>query len=242
MTAQANDRVPDARRERAMVIVAHPDDADHACAGTVAKWVREGLELTLVVITDGGKGSDNPVLTPERLIPIRLAEQRAAASCLGVRDVVFLMYEDGALEDTPALRRDLVRLIRERRPDRLICLDPTSRWLGRGYLNHPDHIAGGSAALAAVFPLARNRSSFRELLALGLEPHRVHEVYLTGTSSPDTWIDVGDTLDLKIQALQQHRSQVDGAAVGEMLRERARRCAQGHGMEYAEDFRYFELA
>lgn len=224
-----------------MVIVAHPDDADFLAAGTMAKWAREGIEVTLVVITDGSKGSDDPEMSPERLVKIREEEQRAAAATLGVRDVVFLGYEDGALQDNTSVRHDLTRLIRQYRPSRVICMDPTVRWHGSGYINHPDHIAGANAALAAVSLLARNRPSFPDLAAAGLEPHKVKHLYLGSTATPDHWVDIGETIDLKVQALRQHRSQLDGHDVEPMIREWAARDAEGHGMQYAESFKLFTL-
>ena len=226
---------------RAMVIMAHPDDGDFIAAGTMAKWAKEGWEVVLVVVTDGSRGSEDPNLTPEKLREIREAEQRAAAKTLGVSDVVFLGYEDGALEDSTSVRRDLVRLIRQHRPLRVIAQDPTHRWSGQSYINHPDHMAAGNAALVAVYPLARNRPSFRELLAEGLEPFSVPELYLAGTSVPDCWIDVGDTLELKVAALREHRSQIGDWDVEAQMKEWAHGTADGHDMEYAESFKYFKL-
>jgi LmbE family N-acetylglucosaminyl deacetylase len=240
MTDLQQGREPQ-RPERALVIVAHPDDADFLASGTMARWAREGVDVILVVITDGSKGSEDPDMTRDRLVAIREAEQRAAAACLGARDVVFLGYEDGALVDDMALRRDLTRLIRQYRPERVVCMDPTVRWFGSGYINHPDHIAGASAALAAISLLSRNRPSFPELAAAGLLPHKAKYLYLGSTATPDTWIDIGDTIDLKVQALRQHKSQLNGDEIEPMIREWARRDAEGHGMEYAESFRLFKL-
>lgn len=240
-TKQQADQVAPQPGERAMVIVAHPDDADFVAAGTMARWAREGKEVILVVITDGSKGSDDPNMSPELLVPLREAEQRAAAARLGVAEVVFLGYEDGVLEDTLALRRDLTRVIRRYRPSRAICMDPTMRWSGQGYINHPDHIAGADAALAAIYPLARNRGSFRDLLEEGLEPHKVEHVYVAATGSPDCWIDIADTIDLKVEALRMHASQVDGEQVESMIRAWAKEDGERHGMAYAESFKYFRL-
>jgi len=239
MTTSENAR--GSAQQLALVVVAHPDDADFMAAGTMAKWVREGVEVVLVVITDGSKGSEDPEMTRQRLVQIRQAEQRSAARRLGVREVAFLGYEDGVLEDTLALRRDLTRVIRLYRPDRMICMDPTVRWFGSGYINHPDHIAAANAALAAVSLLARNRPSFPELLAEGLEPHKVPLLYLGSTATPDHWVDISSTIDLKIQALREHRSQLNGDEIEPMIREWARRDAAGHDMEYAESYKLFKL-
>jgi LmbE family N-acetylglucosaminyl deacetylase len=224
--------------ERAMAIYAHPDDADFMCAGTMARWARQGAEVILVIITDGSKGSDDPDLTRDRLIRMRMEEQRAAAKCVGVKEVVFLGFEDGALFDSTPVRRDLTRVIRQYKPDTVLCGDPTGRFFGKGYINHPDHVAAANAALAAVYPLARNRPSFPELLALGLEPHTVKHLFLTGTNAANVWIDVSETIDQKVAALQQHMSQVPPEEVGKWVREWAKRDGVGHGFEYAESFRY----
>jgi LmbE family N-acetylglucosaminyl deacetylase len=233
-----DEPVPPDRPERAMAIFAHPDDADFTCAGTIARWTRQGTEVVLVVITDGSKGSDDPDLTRDRLIKMRMQEQQHAAELLGVKEVVFLGYEDGALYDTIPVRRDLTRLIRQHKPDAVLCGDPTSRFGGKRYINHPDHVAAANAALAAVYPLARNRPSFPELLALGLEPHTVKHVYLSGSSDADLWIDVSETIDQKVAALQQHLSQVPPDEVGKWVRAWAKRDGADHGYEYAESFRY----
>lgn len=225
----------------AMVLVPHPDDADFVCAGTMAAWTEAGWQVVLVVITDGSKGTADPDMTPERIIPIRKAEQTQAAAQLGVTEVVFLGHEDGMLQDSNDLRRDLVRQLRLHRPSRVICMDPTMRYGGDGYVNHPDHVAAGNAALAAVSLLARNRPSFRSLLAEGLEPHTVPELYIGATDQPNHWVDVTATIDRKIAALGEHRSQLDPEQVAGMVREWARRDAEGHGCEYAESYRLMRL-
>jgi LmbE family N-acetylglucosaminyl deacetylase len=227
-------------RKRVLVIFAHPDDAEFSVGGTVALWARKGWEIYYLVLTDGSKGTSDPNLTPTQLAAIRREEQWAAARTLGVTRVDFLDYEDGALVPDLNLRRDIVRGIRKYRPDIVVCPDPTRRFAGRHYINHPDHIAAGEAALAAIYPSSRDRLSFPELLVEGLQPHKVAEVYLSNPQEPDTWIDIGDTIDVKIAALRQHRSQV-GEDVEEWVRRRAREAAEGHAMEYAELFRYFQL-
>jgi LmbE family N-acetylglucosaminyl deacetylase len=227
--------------ERVMVITAHPDDAEFTVAGTVAKWAREGKSVIYVICTDGSRGSNDPKVRPEKLVGIRKAEQEAAARVLGVDEVVYLGYEDGSLEPTLALRRDLTREIRRYRPDIVVCPDPTFRY-SDGYLNHPDHRAAGDAALDAVFPSARTRYIFPELLAEGLEPHKVREVYIRGSTSPNLWVDISDTMELKIAALKEHESQV-GRSQGweERVRERAKGEAEGRDMDYAESFKRIVL-
>jgi LmbE family N-acetylglucosaminyl deacetylase len=226
---------------RAMVVFAHPDDAEFGCGGTVAKWTNEGIEFVYVVATDGSKGSADPDLSSERLIALRRAEQRDAAAVLGVRDVVFLDYADGYLEHTLALRKDIARAIRQYRPECLITMTPYRSFSVSTSVNHPDHLAVGDAALAAVYPTARDRLTFPELLAEGFEPHVVREVYVMGTDTPDTWIDIEQTLDRKIEALLKHSSQIRLPDSLERVRDRARETAQGQGMQYAECFKKFIL-
>ena len=224
--------------ERVMVITAHPDDAEFTVAGTVARWVREGVTVIYVICTDGSRGSNDPKVRPEHLVAVRRVEQEAAARILGVEGVVFLGYEDGSLEPTLALRRDLSREIRRYRPDIVVCPDPTVRYYGDSYLNHPDHRAAGDAALDAVFPSACTRYIFPELLAEGLEPHKVREVYIRGALSPNLWVDISDTMELKVAALKEHESQV-GCSHGweERVRARDQQAAEGQDMTHAEPFR-----
>jgi LmbE family N-acetylglucosaminyl deacetylase len=224
---------------RAMVVVAHPGDAEFGCGGTVARWVSEGVKLAYVVATDGSKGSADQAMSPERLITLRRQEQRRAADVLGVTDVVFLDNPDGYLEHTLALRKDIARAIRQFRPERLITMTPYWSFSLGGSVNHPDHLAVGDAALAAVYPSARDRLTFPELLAEGLEPHVVREVYVMGSESPDTWVDIEQALDKKIEALVQHSSQIRSPETFDQVHNRARETAQDHDLQYAECFRKF---
>jgi LmbE family N-acetylglucosaminyl deacetylase len=227
---------------RAMVISAHPDDIEFVVAGTAAKWAQAGTNVRYVVVTSGDAGSHQPGITREELAGIREREQRAAAQVAGVDDVVFLGYPDGEVEPTLALRRDLVREIRRFKPDTVICYDPTRLFMGDRYINHPDHRAVGQAALDAIAPAAAMPLVFSELREEGLEPHRVREILVTSTLEPDTWIDITDTIDLKIEALRQHASQFpDGWDPEEMLREWASESGKQVGVPYAETFRRFIL-
>jgi len=236
------------RVERVMVIMAHPDDPEFGAGGTVAKWVREGKEIVYVLVTSGDKGSSDPEMTPQRLIEIREAEQRAAARKLGVREVVFLGYRDGEVEPTLALRRDLTREIRRWRPDAVITMNPATYYVDGRYINHPDHRAVGEAALAAIFPTARDPLNFPEHRAAGLEPHKVRQVYLTISPDADAFIDITDTIEDKIAALREHRSQFENfEQLAQRVRERAAETAK-HARElgfdvreYAEAFKYIEL-
>ena len=227
-----------------MVIVAHPDDAEYGCAGTVAKWASEGKEIIYVLCTSGDKGTGDVNVSPAALAEVRREEQENACRVLGVSEVVFLGYEDGVLTNTIGLRRDIVRQIRQFRPDAVICQDPTSRWSAQQYINHPDHRAAGDAALDAVYPSARDPHVFSELRAEGLEPHKVREVYIMSRDSAEVWIDISKTIDRKIAALLEHKSQMRGRPNEEIenrIREGAKGAVDGHDMEYAETFKYIKL-
>lgn len=228
--------VEEATPPSVMVVVAHPDDAEFMVAGSVARWAAAGSAVTYVVITKGDKGSDDPEMTPSRLTRIREAEQRAAGAILGVQEFVFMGYADGYLEHTLELRRDLARLIRRIRPHTVVCFDPTNRFLGDNYVNHPDHRASGDATVDAVFPTARDRLTFPELLADGLEPHKVSELWLGGTASANVWVDIAPTIELKKRALLAHTSQIPPEAAG-FAEQMARLAADGQDLEFAESFR-----
>ncbi len=234
---------PEPALKHIAVIVAHPDDAEFLCAGTVARWTSEGHLVTYVLLTSGDKGSSDPDVTPEQLVATREAEQRNACEALGVEDVVFLKYNDATLVPDLALRKELVRVIRRLKPDVVICQDPTVPWVGQNYLNHPDHRAAGQATLDAVYPAARDRMTYPDLLEQGLEPHKVREVYLGGAKYPDVWIDITDYIPAKLESLRRHVSQMGDWDPEEMIRQWAKEEADqhpGHG-EYLEGFKYFEL-
>jgi LmbE family N-acetylglucosaminyl deacetylase len=226
-----------------MVVVAHADDAEYGCSGTVSKWCKEGMEVVYVLCTDGSKGSSDPEMTPERLVEIRRQEQLAAAKVLGVKDVIFLGYADSMLQPTLELRRAIAGEIRRHKPDILICQSPVRSLNGTGYIGHPDHMAAGEAALSAVFPTARDRMTFPELLEEGLEPHKVREVLVMDHGEEaDKWIDVSDTIDIATEALKQHVSQVGDNHEGDgWMREWRQRTGQHHGMKYAEAFKHFHF-
>lgn len=221
---------------KVVVIAAHPDDIEFGVAGSVARWVGEGAQVTYCVVTDGSAGSNAPNADLVRLVAQRQEEQRAAATILGVQDVRFLGYRDGSLQPTLELRRDLTRLIREVRPDRVVCQDPTTVFAGDGYINHPDHRAAGEAAIYAVFPSAETRPIFPELLAEGYEPHHVDELYLNLTLQPNTYIDITETMEQKLESLLCHASQVDAEAAA-WIRSRNAEMGQEVGYGYAEAFR-----
>jgi len=229
---------------RAMSIHAHPDDQEFTVGGTLAKWARAGTAIVTVCITRGTGGSNKFTpkdMTRQALGPIRETEQRNACRVLGVTDTWFLDYEDGMLQATIALRRDLARLIRSFRPDAVLCGDPTVRYYGSTYLNHPDHRAAADAALDAVFPSAGTRLIFPELLTEGLEPHEVREVYIHGAERSDTYVDISTTLDVKLAALREHRSQMGEWDPKDFIVEWAKEQGVRAGLEAAESYRRMVL-
>jgi LmbE family N-acetylglucosaminyl deacetylase len=227
---------------RILCISAHPDDNEFTIAGSVARWAREGRDVVFCLVTTGGSGTNEHTPDNTGLIPIRESESWDAAKILGVKDIVFLGYQDGVVEPTIGLRRDLTRVIRRVRPHVVVCGDPTMRWYGSEYLNHPDHRAVASAALDAIFPSSETRVIFQELLAEGLEPHKVKEVFISGALHDDIYIDITDTLGLKCQALKAHVSQVGkGEWVDKLLRAWALRDGKEVGVKHAEGFKRMAL-
>lgn len=233
--------------KRAMIVIAHPDDGEYMAAGTLAKWAREGAEVIYVLCTSGDKGTSDPEISPQELAVIREREQRNAAAVVGAKDVVFLRYEDGFLQNTMELRKDIVREIRRHQPDIVVCQDPTMRYVG-SYINHPDHRAAGDATLDAVFPSARDYHVYPDLIAEGLMPHKALEVYMGafGNDNANVWVDITDTIDTKIAALMEHKSQVgdDPERLENMKRrihEGAAQMGAAHAMGPAEGFRYIKL-
>jgi LmbE family N-acetylglucosaminyl deacetylase len=222
--------------ERALVVVSHPDDAEFGAAATIAALTGAGVRVDYVVTTDGGKGTDDPSVTPEQLSATRVAEQRAAADILGVSDIVHLGYPDGYLTPSLELRRDITRQIRRHRPDLVITQNPTRRLDHNPFIGHPDHLATGEATLASVYPAARDHLNFPELWRdEGLEPWKVRQVLLTGVEQPNIWIDVAETFDTAVRAIRAHASQV-GDDVEERVRERARLVGEPQGIGLAQAF------
>ena len=220
--------------ERVMVVTAHPDDSEFGAAGTVAKFVRDGCEVTFVIVTNGSKGSSDRSMTADRLVRIREEEQRNAARTLGVERVLFLGYEDGEVEDTRDLRRDVSREIRRWRPDLVICQNP-NRTSNLG-ASHRDHRTVGGVVIDCVYPLARDHLAFPELMP-EYAPHKVGEVYVMQWEHPETIVDITDVMDLKLKALACHASQfADFAAVEARVRERSGSLGAAKGYAYAEAF------
>ena len=231
----------DRNNKRAMVVVAHADDAEWGCAGTVAQWCSSGWEVVYVLCTDGSKGTEDPNVTSEELVAMRQREQMDAGKLLGLHHIVFLNYEDSMLEPSLDLRRDIVRQIRFYKPEILICLSPIRRLDGTGYFGHPDHLASGEAALSAVFPSARDRLTYPELLEEGLEPHKVSEVWIMGHDDDDKFVDVTDYIEVAVSALKSHSSQIVGEDVGQQLIDWRHRTGKKVGFTYAESFKRFNI-
>jgi LmbE family N-acetylglucosaminyl deacetylase len=235
----------DADIKRILVIAAHPDDVDFSSAGTIARWTTEGREVIYCIVTDGDAGGSDPGISRSDMATIRQAEQTAAADQVGVHDLRFLGYPDGRVEATLELRRDLARVIRQVRPQRVVCPSPERNYFRLG-IGHPDHRAVGSAALDAVYPDARNPFAFPELLAdEGLEAWVVPEVWISGGPASAHYVDVTETFPQKIAALQAHGSQVgqrDG--LEGFLRERMARLAEQGGLpegRLAEAFQVIDV-
>ncbi len=226
--------------ESALVIMAHPDDIEYTCAGTIARWVKGGTRVGYVLCTSGDVGIDQPGMTRTRAAEIREAETRNAAAVIGVHDVTFLREPDGLLEATLQLRKKLVREMRRFRPEVVLCSDPTILWAGDDYINHPDHRAAGQAALDAVFPAAGQPNLFEELEAEGLKAHKVRKVYVSGWGQTGLFVNIDETIGLKIDALREHKSQMHSDPA-EHVRTWAAERARGKEMDYAESFRVVTL-
>jgi LmbE family N-acetylglucosaminyl deacetylase len=230
------DTAPEGGR-RALVVAAHPDDADFGAAGTAYLWSRLGWEFYYLVCTNGAKGSDDASLTSVQLVEMRRQEQRDAAALLGVRDVFFLDYEDGELTPSRALLGDVVGHIRRLRPDAVFTHDPESIIVRDSFINHSDHRTTGTVAVDAVYPAARDRLNFPEQVAAGLQPHKVSALYIWGSERANFEVDITEVFDRKLEALRAHKSQF-GPDFIDSLRERWR-AADGR---YVEAFRRVLLA
>lgn len=224
--------------ERAMFIFAHPDDIEFGVAGTAAKWIKYGSEVTYIVLTDGNIGSHDEDMTAEKLAEIRRYEQTEAAKVVGA-NCIFMGEPDGLLQPTPELRKKLVRLIRKHKPNVVVCGDPNFYYRD-GYINHPDHRNAGQAALEAVFPSADSPLLFPELIDEGYLPHKVNYVYISfGRREANLYIDIAETIDLKIEALKKHKSQLKDWDPTERMKEWSSQTGKEVGYKYAEG--YFKI-
>lgn len=239
-----DENFQDYEPKRILAIGAHPDDIDFGASASLALWAKNGAEIYYLVITDGCKGTSDHEISSEELIKMRRYEQRAAAKVLGVKDVHFLNYRDGELEVDHKLKKDIVRAIREVRPDTVITMDPTLVYsVKRGFVNHPDHRAAGQATLDAVYPLARDHLEYPELLEEGLQPHKALHILLINLDEHNYTVDVTDTFDLKLAALSKHASQIgDINSTFESLRHWSSELGKSVGYEYAEGFIRIDLS
>ena len=236
---------PERDVDRVLVITAHPDDVDFGAGGTVASWTESGIDVTYCIVTDGDAGGFDPAVPRSEIGGIRRAEQTAAAAELGVSELVFLGYPDGQLEVSMGLRRDLARVIRTVRPQRVLCHTP-ERTYDSVYGSHPDHLAVGEAALCAVYPDARNPFAHPELAAEGHLEWTVSEVWMMAAGHGPTFVDITGTFPRKVAALRRHASQLtDPAGIEERMRQWGSAQAEGAGLSgdrLAEGFRVLATA
>ena len=225
----------------AMAIVAHPDDIEFSCVGTLSRWAKAGARICYVLCTSGDVGIDEPGMTREKAVKIREAEQREAARLAGVSEVVFLGEPDGMLQPTIELRKKIVREIRRFRPEVVVTGDPTIVWAGDTYINHPDHRAAATVALDATFPAAGQPNLFQEFEEEGYLAHKPRKVYVTSWGDADLFVNIEDTIEIKIAALRAHVSQMKDWDPEERIRQWAAERGKGKEMAYAEGFRVVTL-
>jgi len=218
-------------------IAAHPDDLDVGAGGTMATFAANGADVHYLILTDGGKGSDDRSMTSEQLTAIRHEEQQKALKIVGGKTITFLDYPDGELEVTLALKEQIAKTIRTIKPDVVITMDPSVPYVAeRGIINHPDHRAAGQATLDAVFPLARDWLSFPALHEAGYEPHKTPTLLMINFSHNNFYIDISDTIDTKIDALAAHASQFGARDTLSWVRDMAAQSGTASGHDYAEGF------
>lgn len=228
-----------AQRKSFLVVTPHPDDAEGAAGGTIARWIDEGYEAVYVVCTNGDKGSNDPEMTSERLAKLREQEQREAARLLGVKELIFLGHPDGFLPQSTPFLEQVTRAIRQYRPEKVMTCDPYIQ-----YVAHHDHRVAGMVVLEAVFPVARDHLYFPEHKAAGLLPYRVSEVYLWGSSEPNEFTDITRTMERKLDAILCHQSQVGHhpqMVLRQRFKERSRMIGEPHKMALAESFHRIEF-
>ena len=194
--------------QRALVIMAHPDDPDFTCAGTVIQMARQGMEVTYMILTNGDKGNHNPEITRNQLVAMRKIEQRAAADLCGVKAVLFMGEEDGFLRPTRSIRKRVTREIRRIRPELIVCPHPDRYLVGDAYINHPDHRNAGLVALEAIFPAADNPMFYPDMMDEGYLPHKITSLYVAGHDEPNVKVDITDDVELKVRAILCHVTQI----------------------------------
>lgn len=225
-----------------LIILAHPDDPEFFCGGTIARWTAAGHEIHYLLFTRGDKGSNEPDMKPENLMEIREIEQRAAADVLGVKTISYLDKQDGYVTSDLETRKSLVGYIRKLKPNIIVTSDPANLFTRDGHINHPDHRSVGKQVIDAIFPAVGNRLFFSELLDAKLEPHKVDELWLSIPNEANTVIDVSDTWELKLQALTKHASQIGDASafMGRMKLRKSLICINGR-VVYEEKFKRIKL-
>ena len=222
--------LPDAEIKRVLVVMAHPDDCDFGAGGTIAQWTSQGIEVSYCIITNGDQGGEESGIPVEEMAKVRQQEQRDAGKALGVTQIPYLNYRDGWLLPSIELRKEIVKAIRIAKPDRMVVQSPERNW-ERIYSSHPDHLAAGETAIQAVYPDARNPFAFPELKAAGLEPWRVREVWITGSPTPNHFVDITETFSKKMAALQAHVSQTaHNKELENMVRSWGERNAEANGL------------
>lgn len=234
----------DLRPRVVLAIVAHPDDVDVCAGGTMAMFARQGAAIYYLILTDGGSGSEDRDVSSGELTDTRRAEQRKAGEIVGIKDVFFCDYPDGQLQNTLAVKRDVVKIIRQVQPDVVFAMDPSVLYSAdKGLINHPDHRAAGQAALDAVFPLARDHMSFPELLKQGFEPHKTPTLLLFNHNQHNFAVDISETLDTKVRALGAHVSQIgDQEGMEAWVRQMASEAGKQVGTAAAELFMRIDIS
>ena len=219
-------------------VCAHPDDLDAGAGGTFAKWAKGGAECYYLICTDGGNGGSGdvePGTSAKRLTEMRKAEQEDAGKIIGLKGVYFLDYKDTELEPNRKLKRDIVYYIRKLKPDIVVTTDPTFIYSKYGFINHSDHRAAGLATIDAIYPLAKNAFAFEEFSKEGLAPHKVRSLYLINFTEGNEVVDISDTIDLKIKAIEEHKTQALSKNAA-MFRQFGVRIGERSGLKYAESF------
>jgi LmbE family N-acetylglucosaminyl deacetylase len=216
--------------KRVLVVMAHPDDCDFGAGGTIAQWSAKGIQVSYCIITNGDQGGEESGIPLEQMAEVRQKEQRDAGAALGVSDITYLNYRDGWLMPSIELRKEIVKAIRIAKPDRMLVQSPERNW-ERIFASHPDHLAAGETAIQAVYPDARNPYAFTDLKEAGFEPWRVREVWMTGSPTPNHFVDITDTFSKKMAALHAHVSQTaHNKELEKMVREWGERNAQAQGL------------
>lgn len=233
--------LPDSEIKRVLVVMAHPDDCDFGAGGTIAQWTARGIHVSYCIITNGDQGGEESGIPMEQMAAVRQQEQRDAGRALGVTDITYLNYRDGWLAPSMELRKDIVKAIRIAKPDRMIVQSPERNY-ERVFASHPDHLAAGETAVQAVYPDARNPFAFTDLKAAGFEPWRVREVWMTGSPNPNHFVDITETFDKKIAALQAHISQTaHNKELEKMVRDWGERNAQANGLPEGRVAEIFQI-